>query len=203
MTTIDALPAGFQSQFFVQTETPDEPKIVKDGMVVHFPAFVRQETRTPEGGGEPTTVYVWFDVPVPYKGQPLTDDRFQYAAYADLRKFFYGTQEMQAELKDDNLWEAHRQAIRTAFPKVPGGVNEQELRWEAVKANFWALVDEACAAVGKTRSDLPDYFNDADMIAFAQENGMSAADIAAYSLKFALVSLDLPANNRNWKELFS
>ena len=140
---------------------------------------------------------------MPYKGQPLTPDRFPVVAYAYIRKFFYGTMEMQAELRDDNLWEAHRQSIRTAFPKTIGGVNEQELRWQAVKASFWALVDEACEAVGKTRADLPEYFNDADMIEFATKNGMSAADIAAYSLKFALVSLDLPANNRNWKELFA
>ena len=201
MTIINALPAGFQSRFFQETESGEEPQIVLDGMTVLFPACIRRETK-PQDEGEPVTVYRYFVVPVPFKAQPF-GDKFQYAAYADLRKFFYGSQEMQAELKDDNLWEAHRQAIRTAFPKVPGGVNEQALRWEAVKANFWALVDEACAAVGKTRQDLPDYFNDADMIAFAQENGMSASDIAAYSLKFALVSLDLPANNRNWKELFS
>jgi len=202
MTVISNLPAGFQARFFQETETPEEPVIKREGDIVHFPAFVRQETKTSEGGAE-ETVYKYFDVPVPYQGQPLTPDRFPVVAYSDIRRFFYGTMEMQAELRDDNLWEAHRQSIRSAFPKTIGGVNEQELRWQAVKANFWALVDEACAAVGKTRADLPDYFNDTYMIEFAQENGMSAADIASYSLRFALVSTNLPANNRNWKEFFA
>jgi len=195
MTVINALPAGFQSRFFKEVESSVEPELTLNGTTVHFPAFVRAETRDGE------TVYKYFDVPVQWKGQPLS--RFATAAYADIRKFFYGTMEMQAELRDDNLWEAHRQSVRTAFPKVEGGVNEQELRWEAVKANFWSLVDEACEAVGKTRADLPAYFNDAQMIAFAQENGMSAADIASYSLKFASISLDLLHNGRNWKELFA
>ena len=40
------------------------------------------------------------------------------------------------------------------------------------------------------------------MIEFAVQNGMSASDIASYSLKFALHNLDAGSNKRNWSEFF-
>ena len=109
---------------------------------------------------------------------------------------------MQAELRDDFVWEAHRQAVRSAFPKAAGAVNALAERFEAIKADFWATVDAACAAVGKTRADLPASFNGEQMIAWAAAAGMDAATIAGYTSHFAMTSLNLLQNNRNWDELF-
>lgn len=202
--TIEALPAGFHAEYFRETESDTAPEIRREGMTVYFPAFVRATTHESDEDGT-TTTYRYFDVPVPFTGQDLTDeDEFAFANYAPIRKFFYGTQEMQAELRDDFVWEAHRQAVRSAFPKAAGAVNELAQRFKVIKATFWAAVDEVCSKVGKTRADLPvsGGFNAEQMVAFAIQNGMSAADIATYTSKFAIISLNLLQNNRNWDELF-
>ena len=199
MNIITDLPAGFHPEFFRETESNVAPTLRREGMTVYYPAFVRQEAR--EWG----TVYRYFEVPVPFSGQDLEDaEAFALASYAAIRKFFYGTQEMQAELRDDFVWEAHRQAVRSAFPKAAGAVNELAQRFKVIKATFWATVDEVCSKVGKTRADLPvsGGFNAEQMVAFAIENGMSAADIASYTSKFTIISLNLLQNNRNWDELF-
>ena len=83
-------------------------------------------------------------------------------------------------------------------------MNELAQRFKAIKATFWAAVDEVCSKVGKTREDLPvsGGFNAEQMVAFAIEKGMSAADIASYTSKFTIISLNLLQNNRNWDELF-
>ena len=199
MGIITELPAGFHPEFFRESESDAMPVLRREGMTVYYPAFVRREERW---GG---TIYRYFEVPVPFSGQNLADaEAFALASYAAIRKFFYGTQEMQAELRDDFVWEAHRQAVRSAFPKAAGAVNELAQRFKAIKATFWAAVDEVCSKVGKTRADLPvsGGFNAEQMVAFAIENGMSAADIASYTSKFAIISLNLLQNNRNWDELF-
>lgn len=197
MSIITELPAGFHPEFFRESESDAMPVLRREGMTVYYPAFVRQEER---GGG---TIYRYFEVPVPFAGQNLENaDAFALASYAAIRKFFYGSQEMQAELRDDFVWEAHRQAVRSAFPKAAGAVNALAERFEAIKADFWATVDAACAAVGKTRADLPASFNGEQMIAWAAAAGMDAATIAQYTSHFAMVSLNLLQNNRNWDELF-
>ncbi len=197
MSIITELPAGFHPEFFRESESDAMPVLRREGMTVYYPAFVRQEER---GGG---TIYRYFEVPVPFAGQNLENaDAFALASYAAIRKYFYGSQEMQAELRDDFVWEAHRQAVRSAFPKAAGAVNELAERFEAIKADFWATVDAACASVGKTRADLPATFNGEQMIAWAAAAGMDAATIAQYTSHFAMVSLNLLQNNRNWDELF-
>ena len=197
MSIITELPAGFHPEFFRESESDAAPVLRREGMTVYYPAFVRQEAR--EGG----TVYRYFEVPVPFCGQDLEDaEAFALASYAAIRKFFYGSQEMQAELRDDFVWEAHRQAVRSAFPKSAGAVNELAARFDAIKADFWATVDAACAAVGKTRADLPASFNGEQMIAWAAAQGMDTATIAQYTSHFAMTSLNLLQNNRNWDELF-
>ena len=197
MGIITELPAGFHPEFFAETESEGAPGLRREGMTVYYPAFVRREER---GGG---TIYRYFEVPVPFSGQNLADaGAFALASYAAIRKFFYGSQEMQAELRDDFAWEAHRQAVRSAFPKAAGAVNALAERFEAIKADFWATVDAACAAVGKTRADLPASFNGEQMIAWAAAAGMDAATIAGYTSHFAMTSLNLLQNNRNWDELF-
>ena len=204
MSIITELPAGFHPEFFRETESDAAPMLRREGMTVYFPAFVRAITNENDEYGI-TVTYRYFDVPIPFTGQDLTnEDEFAFVNYAAIRKFFYGTQEMQAELRDDFVWEAHRQAVRSAFPKAAGAVNELAQRFKVIKATFWAAVDEVCSKVGKTRVDLPvsGGFNAEQMVAFAIENGMSAADIASYTSKFAIISLNLLQNNRNWDELF-
>lgn len=197
MAIIAELPKGFHSEFFPESISDSLPVLRREGMTVYYPAFVRREER---GGG---TIYRYFEVPVPFSGQNLADaEAFALASYAAIRKFFYGSQEMQAELRDDFAWEAHRQAVRSAFPKAAGAVNELAERFEAIKSDFWATVDAACAAVGKTRADLPASFNGEQMIAWAAAAGMDAATIAGYTSHFAMTSLNLLQNNRNWDELF-
>lgn len=197
MAIITELPKGFHSEFFPESISDSLPVLRREGMTVYYPAFVRREER----GG--VTIYRYFEVPVPFSGQNLADaGAFALASYAAIRKFFYGSQEMQAELRDDFVWEAHRQAVRSAFPKSAGAVNELAARFEAIKSDFWATVDAACATVGKTRADLPATFNGEQMLQWAAAQGMDAATIAQYTSHFAMVSLNLLQNNRNWDELF-
>lgn len=191
------IPAGFQTRYFVETESDAEPVIERDGSNLIVPVFIRQEQRD-EGN-----VFRFFRVPVKYTGQDITD----YAgtvlkSWSDIRRFFYGDAAAQSEMRDDHTWESHRQAVRSAFPKHEGDTNPAELRWEEIKADFWATIDAACEDVGKTRSYLPAYFDAETMLEFAAANGMSAAKIATYSQKFITLSLDLCHNDRNWSELF-
>lgn len=199
---ITNLPASFRSKYFRETESANIPEIRREGNITIFPAFVRQETRQGEDG-ESYTAYRYFEVPVPFTGQDTTDyESFALSSYAAIRKFFYGTQEQQSEMRDDCEWEAHRQSVRTAFPKTPDAVNEAEVRFQTIKAEFWETVDAAAAAVGKRRTDLPEKFNAEEMLAWAAENGMAAEDIAKYTSAFAIISLNLLQNSRNWDELF-
>lgn len=198
---IDSIPAGFQKKYFRESESETVPVIRREGMNVIFPAMIRSETRIIDE--EQRMVYRYFEVPVPYTGQNLDDDEaFAIASYAAIRKFFYGSPDVQNELRDDFIWEAHRQAVRSAFPKSRGEVNELSVRFDAIRTMFWNAVDSACALVGKTRNDLPDHFNAEEMLAWAMENGMTEDDIRTYSQTFSMISLNLLQNNRNWDEMF-
>lgn len=191
------LPNGFQARYFVETESDAEPVIEREGTMLFVPVFIRQEQRD-EGN-----VFRYFRVPVRYTGQPVSDyEQTVLKSYSEIRRFFYGDSAAQAEMRDDNVWEAHRQAIRTAFPKHAGDINTAELRFQSIKTAFWTAVDAACADVKKSRSDLPAYFTAEDMLSFAVENGMTAAKVAEYAQTFMTLSLDLIHNDRNWKELF-
>lgn len=190
-----------KTDFLVETQSDALPSLRRDGMNVIYPAFIREETIIDESGERKN--YRYFIVVIPFTGQPLDDDAaFEIAAYAELRKHFYGPQEFQAELKDDKIWEAHRQAVRSAFPKYVGEINEQQARFDAIKAAFWSIIDAALESIGKTRQDLPGYFNAEEMVAFARANGMDETTIQAVAAQIEIVSLDLLHNNRNWSELF-
>lgn len=195
------IPASIKTRFLKETESYQAPALRREGNTVWYPAFVREDEREGE------TLYRYFEVPIPYKGQDLDDiEAFRYQAAADIRKFFYGSPEAQAEMRDDCTWEAHRLAVRSAFPKADGEVNEAAQRFEAIKAAFWAAVDAAAARVGKVRADIeaayPEGVTGEEMIAWATANGMTQEDIAALTPTFMLVNLNLLSNNRNWSELF-
>ena len=190
-----------KTDFLVETQSDALPTLQRDGANVIYPAFIREETIIDEGGERKN--YRYFIVVIPFTGQPLDDDAaFEIAAYAELRKHFYGPQEFQAELKDDKIWEAHRQAVRSAFPKYVGEINEQQARFDAIKTTFWQIIVAALESIGKTRQDLPGYFNAEEMVAFARANGMDETTIQAVAAQIEIVSLDLLHNNRNWSELF-
>lgn len=195
------IPANMKTDFLVETQSDALPTLQRDGANIIYPAFIREETIIDEGGERKN--YRYFIVVIPFTGQTLDDDAaFEIAAYAELRKHFYGPQEFQAELKDDKIWEAHRQAVRSAFPKYVGEINEQQARFDAIKAAFWSIIDAALESIGKTRQDLPGYFNAEEMVAFARANGMDETTIQAVAAQIEIVSLDLLHNNRNWSELF-
>ena len=196
------IPANLQTDFLTETRSDALPTITRDGDTVLYPAFIRAEESTDEGGNVHTE-YRFFIVPVPYTGQNIDDEEaFAFASYAALRKHFYGPQEAQSEMKDDNTWEAHRLAVRVAFPKYNGEVIPQIARFEEIKTKFWGLVDSVLAATGKTREDLPPYFNSTTMLEFAEEAKMSADTIRDLTLQFQGINSDLTSNHRNWTELF-
>lgn len=190
-----------KTDFLVETQSDALPTLQRDGANIIYPAFIREETIIDEGGERKN--YRYFIVVIPFTGQPLDDDAaFEIAAYAELRKHFYGPQEAQSEMKDDNAWEAHRLAVREAFPKYRGEEIPQIARFEEIKTKFWALVDNVLAATGKTREELPSYFNSTTMLEFAEEAKMSADTIRDLSVQFQGINSDLNSNHRNWSELF-
>ncbi|MEA4863271.1 MAG: hypothetical protein AB7F40_07855 [Victivallaceae bacterium] len=187
------IPANLQTDFLTETVSDSEPVIRREGAMLIFPAFVRAV------GG----VFRCFEVPCAYTGQNMTDYAVcAIAGYADLRRHFYGPAAVQLEQQLKGTFTAHQYAVRAAFPKSAGEIQAAVARFEAIRNNFWDLVDAACAAAGKSRVELPEIFNAEDMMTLAAENGMSAADVAEYTVKFSIVSLNLLQNGRNWSELF-
>ena len=191
------VPVGFQTRYFHTTSASDYPVIVREGNMLIIPCFIEAEAR--EDGGENYTFYA---VPVPFRGQDYSDyDKCVLKSWSDLRAFFYGSTAAQNEMRDDHVWEAHRQAVRSYFPKYEGEVNLAVARFNQIKASFWAIVDDALAEMGETREALPAYFTAEDMIEFATGK-MTATKITKYEMQFMVVSHNLSANDRNWLELF-
>lgn len=191
------IPVGFQTRYFRELEGDVPPAIEKRGTTLFIPCFIRQEER------EGAVLYKWFTAEVPFRGQDVSDyDRCILQAAREIRAFFYATPAAQGEMRDDSTWEAHRQAVRSSFPKYPGEINEQQARFEAIKESFWETVDTALAEIHKTRSDLPGFFTAETMLKFAVKNDMPSESIARYAQSFSTLSLNLLHNDRNWKELF-
>jgi hypothetical protein len=191
------VPVGFQTRYFHTTSASDYPVIVREGNMLIIPCFIEVEAR--EDGGENYTFYA---VPVPFRGQDYSDyDKCVLKSWSDLRAFFYGSQAAQSEMRDDHVWEAHRQAVRSYFPKYAGEVNLAVARFNAIKESFWEIVDAALAEMGESRSALPAYFTAEDMIEFATGK-LTATKITKYQMQFMIVSHNLEMNDRNWLELF-
>lgn len=118
MTVLSEIPEGLQVKYLRETESTVLPEIRREGKNVVFPAFVRETRRQDPNGENEQTMYHYYDVPVLYSGQNLKDYAgFARRSYAEIRRFFYGSAAAQNEMRDDNLWDAHREAVRTAFPK--------------------------------------------------------------------------------------
>ncbi len=193
MMVLTDIPANLQTDFLTETVSGVEPAIRREGDMLIFPAFVR----VVDG------VYRYFEAPCEYTGQDCADyEVCAIASYADLRRHFYGPAAVQMEQQLKGTFTAHQYAVRAAFPKSAGEIQAAAARFEAIRNNFWDLVDAACATVGKSRVELPARFNAEEMMALATGNGMCAADVAEYTAKFSIVSLNLLQNGRNWNELF-
>ena len=194
----DTIPAGMQTKHLPETESDTMPEIVREGNTLFIPMFVREVQR------EEATSFRFFRVPVRYTGQDTSDfDKCVRQSYKEVREFFYGSAEAQADMEFDHLKTAHILAVKNAVRK-PGQSTPPEgiARWNDIKEDFWDLVDEACAAVHKTRADLPSYFNSKQMMDFAKANGMSDADIITYTVRFVLANVNAESNGRNWSEFF-
>lgn len=197
MSILSNVPVGFQTRYFREIEGNTLPEIYVLNGSLYIPVFIRQTTR------EDATMYLYYVAVVPFKGQDYGDyAKCLKQCYSGIRAFFYASSSAQSEMRDDATWEAHRQSVRTAFPKYDGEINQSAERFTAIKDAFWTCIDDALKSIGKTRSDLPSYFDAETMLVFASENGMDTEEIAEYSQKFATLSLDLLHNGRNWKELF-
>ena len=194
MAIIENIPANLDTSFLKETESTIEPVVRREGARVIFPALIRKEGDT----------YRYFDIPCAYTGQDMSDyEKCKMQSYADLRRAFYGPVTVQLEQQLKGTFAKHQYAVRLAFPKKVGEVPEAVTRFEAIKAEFWAVIDGVLTAIGKTRDDLPAQpFNAETMLAWALENGMSAADIADAATEITRISLDLLHNGRNWNELF-
>ena len=178
--------------------------IRKEGNTIIIPIFIRETTKTDETGEK--TLFRFFEVETEHKGQSLTDyNKCCLQSYAAIRKYLYGDASAQGEMRDDKIWEAHRQAVRSAFPKYLGEFNRQQARFESIKTAFWAVIDGVLASISKTRADLPEQpFNAEQMAAWAAdpENNVPANVVEAASKELSTISLDLLHNGRNWSELF-
>ena len=195
------LPANMKTDFLTETRSDAMPTIKRDGANVIYPAFIRAEQITDETGTR--TEYRFFLVTIPYTGQNLNDNaEFEIESFAPLRRYFYGPQEAQAEMRDDHKWEAHRQAVRSAFPRYVGEPNPAVDRFNEIKKMFWDTVDDVLKSVNKTRADLPSYFNDVAMAEWAAANNVPANVIETATANFNRVSQNLSMNDRNWIELF-
>lgn len=186
-------------RYFQFDNAAEQPTITREGNVVTIPAFIEEEQR--EDGG---VSFSFVPAKVPFRGQDLTDyDKCVLQSWSDLRRFFYGTTEMQNELKDDHAWEEYRQTIRSEFPKYAGEVNRAEARFNAIKQEFKEAVRAALAEIKVDASELPAIFDAEYMLTLANAKGMSKEHIDNYTETFSRISLDLLHNDRNWTELFS
>ena len=193
------IPNGFQARFFRETEGDNPPAIVSNGATLEIPCFVREITR--EDGA---TAYRWFPATVPNNGQNTEDlETCMQKSWSSLRKYFYGPADVQNEMRDDSTWEAHRQAVRSAFPKYAGEINTAETRFQDIKDSFWDVIDAVLRTKNLSRADLPAQpFNAEQMATWAKQKEIAAAVIQDATDKIAVISLDLLHNGRNWKELF-
>lgn len=192
------VPVGFQTRYFHSTSTADYPQIVREGNLLTVPCFISEEPR--EDGG---VNYTFYAAVIPYRGQDYSDyDKCVLKSWSDLRAFFYGPVEAQNEMRDDHKWEAHRQAVRTWFPKYAGEVNLAAARFKAIYDAFWDAIDSALDEFGEDRSVLPDFFTAEYMLEYAKSKGMTQTKITKYTQTFSTISLDLLHNDRNWAELF-
>lgn len=186
-------------RYFKFDDAADAPAISREGNVLTIPVFIEEEQR--EDGG---TSFSFVPAKVPFRGQDISDyEKCVLQSWSDLRRFFYGSTEMQNEMKDDHAWEEYRQEIRSEFPKYAGEINIAEARFNAIKQQFKDAVAAALAEIHVDPSTLPATFSAEYMLELATASGMEKDSIDNYTKIFSTISLNLLHNDRNWTELFS
>ena len=186
-------------RYFQFDNAVEQPTITREGNILTIPVFIEEEEREDVG-----TSFSFVPAKVPFRGQDISNyDKCVLQSWSDLRRFFYGSTEMQNELKDDHAWEEYRQTIRSEFPKYAGEINLAEARFNAIKQEFKDAVTAACAKINVDKSTLPASFPAEYMLELAESKGMSKADIDEYTKIFSMISMNLLHNDRNWAELFS
>ena len=196
---MNAIPSGFQTRFFRETEGDAIPTILNNGATIEIPCFIREVQR--EDG---TTGYKWIPATIPNNGQNTSDyDTCVQKSWSSLRKFFYGAADIQNEMRDDSTWEQHRQSVRSAFPKYEGEINAAVVRYDDIKKEFWDKIDAVLASVQKTRDKLPAMpFIDKDMFVWADQNKVPEDVIKSAEEVFVRVAINLGTIKRSWNELF-
>ena len=205
---ITSLPGGLLPPF-AETESNELPVVRVEGKDVVIPVLCRKETRYEYTEGEEESareveVFRYWEVRTRYLGGDVNDyDFICRNHYSGIRSAFYGSPEYQADIDYDHNLTAHVLAVKDAFRK-PGQTTPPEgiARWEQIKSSFWAIIDEVLESVGKTRDDLPAYFNDTAMFEWAKKNKVPNTVIEKAETELLLVSSNLGANKRNWEELF-
>ena len=186
-------------RYFKYDSAAETPAISREGNVLTIPVFIEEEQR--EDGG---TSFSFVPAKVPVRGQDISDyEKCVLQSWSDLRRFFYGSTEMQNEMKDDHAWEEYRQEIRSEFPKYAGEINIAEARFNAIKQQFKDAVAAALAEIHVDPSTLPATFSAEYMLELATASGMEKDSIDNYTKIFSTISLNLLHNDRNWAELFS
>lgn len=172
-----AIPAGIQTDFLKKTSSGIMPDTVVDNGVIHYPAFV---TEAEDGS------YEWFDVPILFKGQDMENEaRFRRQCYAELRKFFYGSWEVQAEQQFKGTFNIHQRAVRLAFPSADGPNIRTFTPYEAISAMKVAGMYEWARNLFETNPDVQIYWSsiqqidldNADFISFCHDLGVTDEQI--------------------------
>ncbi len=202
MTT--PIPQNMQTDFLKEVESDILPAIRQEYGKIICPVFVREFTRQIENGenSETATGYKYFEVPVDYTGQNISDyESFTMQSYAALRKYFFGPIEVQNEQILKGTFAAHQYAVKKAFPKHAGEMIENVVEYEKIKSDFWAIIDAAAELTGKTRADFPTGTS-SDLLHFCVECGMTAEQTANFAIQILGITADLDRYGRNWNELF-
>ena len=200
---MSGIPSGVQIKHLREVQSDVEPFIRKEGNVVYIPIFER-EIQTTDEQENANTSYLYFEAPVKYAGQDITDyDKCCRQSYADIRAYLYGDWKVQNEQILKATFTAHQYAVREAFPKYDGDIPQNLVRFEEIHAQFWSVIDAVLAKLEKTREDLPEQpFSSEQMVQWALENGMTTNQMQEYVPTFQNISLNLLHNGRNWDELF-
>lgn len=173
---VDSIPQGIQTDFLRKTFGDVMPDVVVSKGVIYYPAFVM---RTDEG-------YEYFDVPIPFRGQDLSNDvRFRRQCYAELRKYFYGPMIAQMEQQFKGTFSIHQRAVRLAFPSANGANIRIFTPYEAISAMKLAGMYEWAKNLFETNVDVQIYWSsikqidldNADFISFCNELGVTAEQI--------------------------
>lgn len=77
-----------------------------------------------------------------------------------------------------------------------------EAAFKEIKTAFWAYVDGAAEALGKTRADFPTGLYSTELLQWCSDNGLDSSMTDNLAIKFCGISSDLTRIGYNWNDLF-